>query len=102
VKSSIAAAINSHTRSKVRGRGEPVEAQGGDYRVGLPVAARRVIVETRAAGTAAIAAEEIRGHTAFIQKDVLADAAQRLPGLPLAARRGDVRSTLFVGVYGFF
>ena len=69
--------------------------------MGLPVAARRVIVEARAARTAAIAAEQIRRHAAFIQKHVVTHVAQRLRVLPLASRSGDVSATLFVRVYGF-
>lgn len=85
-----------------RGRGQAVEPQRRDDGVRLPVTARGVIVQARAAGTAPIAAEEIGGDAAFIQKDVLAHVAQGLRGRPLAARRGDVRATLFVGAYGFF
>ena len=39
---------------------------------------------------------------AFVEKDVLAGVAERLPRLPLPARRGDIRASLFVGLYGFF
>ena len=80
---------------------EPLQAQGGDDRVRLPVAARRVIVEARTARTSAIAAEQIRGDAAFIQKDVVPSVAQRLGLSPLPSRGRDVRSTLFVGVYRF-
>ena len=85
-----------------RGRREPVETQAGDHGVRLPMAARRVVVQTRAARTAAIASQQIGGDAALIEKDVLAHIAQRLPRPPLATRRGDIRTTLFVGVYGFF
>ena len=83
-------------------RHEPVETQARDHRVRLPVAARRVIVQTRAARTAAIASQQIGGDATLIEKDVLAHIAQRLPRPPLSPRRGDVRAPLLVGVYGFF
>ena len=85
-----------------RRSGEPVEPQRRDHRVRLPVAARRVIVEARAAQTAAIPSQQIGRDATLIEKDVLPDIAQRLPPAPPAARRRHVRSSLFVGVYGFF
>ena len=63
---------------------------------------RRVILQARAAGTPAVAPQQVGRHAAFIEEDVLAHVAQRLPRPPLAARRGDIRPTLFVGVYRFF
>lgn len=83
-------------------RREPVEPERRHHGVGLPVAARRVIVEARAAGTAAIPPQQIGGDAALIQKDVLPDIAQRLPVAPLATGRGDIRAPLFVGVQSFF
>lgn len=68
----------------------------------LPMATRRVIVEAGAAGTAAVAPQQVGGDPALIQKDILADVAEGLPVLPLAAGRRDVRPTLFVGVQSFF
>jgi hypothetical protein len=59
-------------------------------------------MHARAARTAAIPAQQIGGDTTLVKKDVLADIAERLRVSPLAARRGDVRTTLFVGVYRFF
>ena len=61
-----------------------------------------VIAEARARGTAPVAAEQIGRDAAFIEEDILAHVAQRLPRLPLAARRGDIRPALLVGVYRFF
>jgi len=84
------------------GRRESVRSKRGDHRVGLPVAARRVITETRADGTSAVAAQQIRRHAAFIEKQIVAGIAERLPGPPLPARGGNVRPALFVGVYRFF
>ena len=82
--------------------GEPLQAQRRDHRVRLPFAAGRVIVEPRAAGTAAIPAQQIGGDAALIEKDVLPDIAQRLPVAPVAPGRSDVRPALFVGVDRFF
>ena len=66
------------------------------------MAAGGVIVQPDAARTAAISSQQVRRHTAFIEKHVLAHVAQRLPGAPLSPGRGDIRASLFVGVYRFF
>ena len=84
------------------GRGEPAESQPHDERVRFPMAARGVITESRAARASAIAAEQIGRYAAFVEEDILAHVAQRLPGTPALARDHDVRPALFVGVYGFF
>ena len=81
---------------------ETVEAQSRDDRVRLPMTARRVVMQPRAPRAAAIASPQIRRDPTLIEKDVLAHIAERLPGLPLATRRCDIRTTLFVGVDGFF
>lgn len=70
--------------------------------VRFPMATWRVIPKACADRTAAVTPQQVRRHAAFIQKDVLPHVPQRLPGLPLSARRCDVRPTLFVGVYRFF
>jgi hypothetical protein len=85
------------------GRGtEALEPQGGDDRVHLPMTTGGVIAKSRAAGAAPVAAQEIGGDATFVKKDKLAHVAERLPALPVASRRGDIRASLFVGVYGFF
>jgi hypothetical protein len=90
-------------RSVEHGRsGEAVEAQRRDDGVGLPMTTGRVIAQARAAQTAAVPTQQIRGDPAFIQKQILRDLAERLPRLPVPPGRGDIRSTLFVGVYRFF
>lgn len=81
---------------------EAIEAQRRHDRVRLPMAARRVIPEARATQAAAVPAEQIRRHAAFVQKDILRHVAERLPTPPLTPSRGDVRPTLLVGVYRFF
>jgi hypothetical protein len=59
-------------------------------------------VQPDAARTAAIPSQQVRRHAAFIEKDVLAHVAQRLPRLPLAPGCDDIRASLLVRVYGFF
>ena len=88
--------------SKTAGRREAVDAQRGDDRVRLPVAARRVIAQAHAAGTPPVAAQEIRRDARFVDEDVGARVVQRLGVLPPAAGGGDVRPSLLVGVYRFF
>lgn len=84
------------------GRGEFVDAQARDDRVGLPMAVRRVIAQADTARTAAVATQQIGRDTGFVDEDVGARVVQRLCVLPTPARRGDVRPSLLVGVYGFF
>ena len=83
-------------------RREPVDAKAGHDGVGLPMPARRVIVEAHAAGTPPVAAQQIRGDAGFVDEDVGSGVVQRLAVLPLSAGRSDVRASLLVGVYGFF
>jgi hypothetical protein len=64
--------------------------------------AGRVIAEPRPAQTPPIPAEEVRGHAALIQEDVLPDVPERLPVTPPAPLSGDVGPALFVGVNRFF
>ena len=83
-------------------RPEAVEAQRRHDRVRLPVTAGGVIAEAGAVQAATVPAQQIGGDTAFIQKHILRHVAERLPGLPLAAGRRDIRPALLVGVYRFF
>ena len=83
-------------------RTEPLEPQPGHHRVRVPMAAGRVIPHANAAQTAAVAPEQIGRHATFVEEHVLADIAQRLPGLPLPPGRRDIRPALLVGVYRFF
>ena len=85
-----------------RRRLQAVPAQRGDHGVRLPVSAGRVIAEPQAARAAAVAPQQIGRDAGFVEKDVVPGIAQRLRVVPLAARRGDVRAPLFVGVYRFF
>lgn len=66
------------------------------------MAARCVIAQAHAAGTAAIPAQQIGRYTRFIDEDVGTGVVQRLGRSPLATGGRDVRPALFVGVYGFF
>jgi hypothetical protein len=83
-------------------RADTLEAERGDHRVRLPVTAGRVIRDARPAKTAGVAAQQIRGHPGFIDEDVLARVVERQRLAPPTPRRGDIRATLFVGVYGLF
>ena len=85
-----------------RRRAESVQPQGGDHRMGLPMAARRVIVEPFAPRTAPVPAQQIGGHSTLVEEHVLAHIVERLPRSPRPTRRHDVRASLFVGVDRFF
>jgi hypothetical protein len=85
-----------------RGRAQPLKTERGDHRVGLPVPARGVIAESRAARAAAVASEQIGRHAAFIEKDIRPGIVERLPVAPPSTLSGDGGPALFVGVYGFF
>ncbi len=85
-----------------RGRVQAVQPQGGDNRVRLPVPTRRVIAESQTARASPVAPQEMGRDTRFIEKDVAARIAERQPVLPAAARGGDIRAPLFVGVNRFF
>jgi hypothetical protein len=90
-------------RSIEDGRGGQLgRPQRRHHGVRLPVAAGRVIRDPRAARTACVATQDIRGDARFIHEDVLAGIVngERRPPLPAVGR--DIRSTLFVRVYGFF
>jgi hypothetical protein len=66
----------------------------------VPVAARRVIVEARAAQTAAVPSQQIGRDATLIEKDAVPDIAHRLPPSPPAGAPPP-RPSLFVGVYVF-
>ena len=61
-----------------------------------------VIVQPRAAGTPAVAAQDVGPHTALVEKHVVTGLVQGQPVSPLPPLGRDVRPPLFVGVYGFF
>ena len=81
---------------------EPLQPQGGNHGASFPMTAGCVIAEPRPAKTPPIPAEEVRGHAALIQEDVLPDVAERLPVAPPTPLSGDVGPALFVGVNRFF
>jgi hypothetical protein len=85
-----------------RGRREAVDAERRDHRVRLPMATGRVVPKAGAAGTAAVAAQQIGGDAALVEKHVVPHVAERLPRVPLPARGRDIRPALIVGVYRFF
>jgi hypothetical protein len=59
-------------------------------------------MQARPPRTAAIAAEQVGGDAAFVDKDVATGIMRGLPVLPEPSLRDDVRAPLFVGVYRFF
>ena len=83
-------------------RRQAVEAQRRHDGVRLPMTARRVVAQARPARAASVAAEQVSGDAAFIEKHILARVPQGLPRLPPPAGVGNIRPTLFGGVYGFF
>ena len=72
------------------------------HRVRLPMAARRVIRDTRAAQTAGVATQQIGGDPRLVNEDVTGRVMERQRLMPLPASGRDIRATLFVGVYRFF
>jgi hypothetical protein len=84
------------------GRVQPIRPQAHDDGVGLPMPARRVIVEPHAAATPPIATEEIGRHAAFIEKNVVPHVAQRQPVPPSSSFSDDVGPPLLLGVDAFF
>ena len=52
-------------------RGQLGRAKPRDHRVGLPMAAGRVIRDARAARTASVAAQQVGGNAGFVDEDVL-------------------------------
>lgn len=83
-------------------RGQLGGAQPGDHRVGLPVPTGRVIGGPRAARTTGIPAQYVGGDARFVDEDKAAGVVEWLPLAPLPSRGGDIRATLFGGVYRFF
>lgn len=81
---------------------ETLNAERRDHRVGLPMAARCVIPQPQAARAAAVAAQQIGGDARLVEKDIAARIVQGQRVLPPATRGGNIRATLFVGVYRFF
>jgi hypothetical protein len=81
---------------------DPIGGQGGDHGRRLPMTAARVLVQPGATRTATVAAQEIGGDAALVEKYVLAGVVHRQRVTPRAALRRDISPSLFVGVYGFF
>jgi hypothetical protein len=90
-------------RAIEHGRGTQLgRAEGGDDRVGLPVAAGRVIGDARALEAAGVAAQKIRGDAGLVHEDILRRIMERQCVGPAAPGRRDIRSPLFVRVDAFF
>ena len=81
---------------------ETPDAQRGDHRVRLPVAAGGMVPKSRTARAAAIPPQQIRGDAGLIDEDVAARVVDRLRVAPVPAGGRDIRSALFVGVNRFF
>lgn len=84
------------------GRGQAFKAQRGNDRASLPVPARRVIPQSRAARTSAVASDQVCGHAAFIEEDIRARVPEWEPVAPASPLSDDVWTPLFVGVNRFF
>lgn len=87
---------------KHRGCTESVDPQAGDHGMGLPMTEGRVVAETKPAWAATVAPQQIGRDAGFIEKHIPPRVAQWQPVLPAPPRRRDIRTSLFVGVYGFF
>jgi hypothetical protein len=85
-----------------RRRPKAAHPQGGDDGVRLPMSAGRVITQARPDGTPTVSPQQVGRDATFVEKHILAHVSQRLPGAPLPPCGGDIRPTLFVGVYRFF
>jgi hypothetical protein len=83
-------------------RGDAFYPQGGDDGLRFPMTARRVIVQARAARTAAITAQQVGCDAALVNEDVPRRIVDRLDVPPLPTLRRDISAPLFVGVYRFF
>ena len=64
--------------------------------------ARRVVLQSRAAGPPPLPPEQIRRDATFIEKHVRPGIVDRQPRPPPAPFSGDVGPPLFVGVNRFF
>ena len=81
------------------GRGTQAgEAKGGHDGMRLPVPTRRVITQPRAPWAAPVPPQQVGRHAAFIEKDIPAHIADRLPRTPSTPLSDDVGAALFVGV----
>ena len=85
-----------------RGRLQSIETERRDDGVRLPMPARRVIAQPLAAGTSAIATQQIGRDARLVEEEIAPRIVQRQRVLPAPARRSDISAPLFVGVYRFF
>ena len=83
-------------------RTQALHAQRGNDSVRFPVTTGRVVADSGAARTAAVAPQQISGDAALVEKDVPTEIPEALPLAPVAPLNDDVGTPLFVGVYGFF
>lgn len=84
------------------GRGEAVQAQGGEDRMRLPVPERRAIDEARAPRTPSVEPQEIGRHAAFIEKHVARRVNRRDQCAPGDSGGDDIGPPLFRRANAFF
>lgn len=84
------------------GRGEAVQAQGGEDRMRLPVPEGRAIDESRAPRTPSVEPQEIGRHAAFIEKHVARRVNRRDQGAPGDSGGDDIGPRLFSRANAFF
>ncbi len=85
-----------------RRRRQSIDPQRGDDGVRLPMAVGRVIAQPQPPRTPAIATQQIRRDTGFVNEDIGARIMQRQSVLPLPSPGGDISAALFVGENRFF
>ena len=85
-----------------RGGGQLGRAERRDDGVRLPVTARCVIRDAVAAPAPRVAAQQIRRDARFVDEDELPGMMERQRVDPPSPSGGDIRATLFLGVYRFF
>ena len=91
-----------HGASEDSGGGEPRHPQRGDEGAALPPPLGRVIGDPLAARPAPIAADQIGGDPAFIEKDEVGRVEGRGGRRPLRARGRDVGAIVFGRAHRFF
>lgn len=84
------------------GRGQAADAERREKGAGPPSGKWGVVVDADATGCAAVASQQVRRDTRFIEEDEMSRVPRRRELSPLGARGGNVRSIVLAGSYGFF
>lgn len=84
------------------GRGDAVDAQGGDERQRFPMPVRHFRDEPFADRCAPVEPRHLRGDRGFIEEQQTIRLELRLLGSQVRPRRSDIRPVLFGGVQDFF